>query len=137
MCSGTGRSVGIAWRNFAARWEESMLVIDLACRKRAGILYRHQPLADVYPGENWTKGCWMTLPDTVMNSWCMGVDVEGKASGIEEDLVSLLGRQGGIPITYAGGIGSPGRPEPFPEISGGSLDFTIGSALDLFGGYSL
>ena len=62
------------------------------------------------------------------------VDVEGKASGIEEDLVSFLGRQGGIPITYAGGIGSLEDLNHFREISGGSLDFTIGSALDLFGG---
>ena len=63
-----------------------------------------------------------------------GVDVEGKAAGIEEDLVSLLGRQGGIPITYAGGIGSLEDLNHFRDISGGSLDFTIGSALDLFGG---
>ena len=35
-----------------------------------------------------------------------GVDVEGKASGVEEDLVRLLGGFSGIPVTYAGSIGS-------------------------------
>ena len=39
-----------------------------------------------------------------------------------------------IPITYAGGIGSKEQIEKFAEISQGNLDFTIGSALDLFGG---
>ena len=33
------------------------------------------------------------------------VDVEGKASGIEEELVRLLGSWGKIPVTYAGGVG--------------------------------
>ena len=39
-----------------------------------------------------------------------------------------------IPVTYAGGIGSLEDLERFWQISGGLLDFTIGSALDLFGG---
>ena len=34
------------------------------------------------------------------------VDVEGKASGIERELVELLGSWNRIPVTYAGGIGS-------------------------------
>ena len=63
-----------------------------------------------------------------------GVDVEGKASGIEEELVELLARWNHIPITYAGGIGSKKDLKRFEEISGGRLDFTIGSALNLFGG---
>lgn len=37
-------------------------------------------------------------------------------------------------LTYAGGIGSKEQIEKFAEISQGNLDFTIGSALDLFGG---
>lgn len=31
--------------------------------------------------------------------------MEGKASGIEEELVRLLGSWGKIPVTYAGGVG--------------------------------
>ena len=32
------------------------------------------------------------------------VDVEGKAKGIEKELVKMLGEWGKIPVTYAGGV---------------------------------
>ena len=63
-----------------------------------------------------------------------GVDVEGKGAGMETELVRMLGSWDGIPITYAGGIGSMEDLERFRKESGGKVDFTIGSALDLFGG---
>ena len=63
-----------------------------------------------------------------------GVDVEGQAAGIESDLVKLLGNWRKIPITYAGGIGSLKELEKFRNLGQEKLDFTIGSALDLFGG---
>jgi phosphoribosylformimino-5-aminoimidazole carboxamide ribotide isomerase len=66
-----------------------------------------------------------------------GVDVEGLSMGIEEPLVAFLSeyqRKRSIPITYAGGIGSWEDLERFRRVSGESLDITIGSALDIFGG---
>ena len=63
-----------------------------------------------------------------------GVDVEGKGAGMEKELVQMLGSWQGVPITYAGGIGSLKDLETFRKESGGTVDFTIGSALDLFGG---
>ena len=63
-----------------------------------------------------------------------GVDVEGKSGGMEEDLVAMLSEFNDIPITYAGGISTMEQIERFREISNGKMDFTIGSALDLFGG---
>ena len=67
-----------------------------------------------------------------------GVDVEGKAAGADKELVSILTEammiDESIVITYAGGIGSIEDLEHFREISQGKIDFTIGSALDLFGG---
>ena len=53
---------------------------------------------------------------------------------LEKELVELLSGWQGIPITYAGGIGSLEDLKEFEQISRGRLDFTIGSALDLFGG---
>ena len=53
---------------------------------------------------------------------------------MEEELVAMLSKFTDIPITYAGGIGSKEPIAKFAEISQGNLDFTIGSALDLFGG---
>lgn len=63
-----------------------------------------------------------------------GVDVEGKASGVETELVKMLSMWRKIPVTYAGGIGTLDDLNYFAEISGGNIDYTIGSALDLFGG---
>ena len=60
--------------------------------------------------------------------------MEGKASGTEEELVQMLSEWNGLPVTYAGGIGSMEDLKRFCRISKGKLDFTIGSALDLFGG---
>ncbi len=62
------------------------------------------------------------------------VDVEGKQSGIEEDLVALLGDWGKIPVTYAGGVSNMEDIERIRALGKGKVDFTIGSALDLFGG---
>ena len=50
------------------------------------------------------------------------------------NLVRMLGQWAKIPVTYAGGIGSMEDLGQFRSACGGKLDFTIGSALDLFGG---
>ena len=44
-----------------------------------------------------------------------GVDVEGKASGVEKDLVRLLAEWGKRSMTYAGGIGSLEELQEFAE----------------------
>ena len=62
------------------------------------------------------------------------VDVEGKANGIEKQLVALLGDWGKIPVTYAGGVHSYEDLEELAELGHNRLNVTIGSALDLFGG---
>ena len=62
------------------------------------------------------------------------VDVEGKADGIEGELVRMLAEYADIPVTYAGGIGSYDDIETVRRLGKGKLHVTIGSALDLFGG---
>lgn len=69
-----------------------------------------------------------------MSSSVHAVDVEGLASGIDPELVALLGSWDGIPITYAGGIATTEDLKLIEELGQGRVDFTIGSALDLFGG---
>jgi len=61
-------------------------------------------------------------------------DVEGMCGGIDTGLVSMLGAWSGVPITYAGGARALDDLALVEELSGGSVDLTIGSALDLFGG---
>ena len=128
------------------------IVLDLSCRKRDGAYYivtdRWQKYTDVvveedvvYVIENsWAKETFSkeeTL-DTLA-SYCSeylihAVDVEGKAKGIETDLVRMLGEWGKIPMTYAGGVGSFEDLRLLRELGKNKLDVTIGSALDIFGG---
>ena len=110
------------------------IVLDLSCRKKDGSYYivtdRWQTFTKIQVNEEilyWLK-------ESCSEFLVHGVDSEGKAAGVPEDLVALLSKIRGIPITYAGGIGSLKDLEQFRQISGGNLDFTIGSALDLFGG---
>lgn len=61
-------------------------------------------------------------------------DVEGKAQGIEQELVRMLGDWKGIPVTYAGGVGTHEDIRLLGQLGRGHVDVTVGSALDLFGG---
>ena len=113
------------------------VVVDLSCRKKGDNYY--------VVTHRWQRFTTMELTYKKMeqlSAYCdefliHGVDVEGLSMGIEEPLVEFLGeyqKESGIPITYAGGIGSLEDLDRFKEISGGNLDITIGSALDIFGG---
>ena len=62
------------------------------------------------------------------------VDVEGKAEGIEKELVAMLGQWGRKPVTYAGGVHCYEDLKLLSEIGKGHLNVTVGSALDIFGG---
>jgi phosphoribosylformimino-5-aminoimidazole carboxamide ribotide isomerase len=65
------------------------------------------------------------------------VDVEGKQQGIEEPLIDLLAEGSPIPVTYAGGVRSITDIERVRIAGRSRVDFTVGSALDLFGGTGL
>ena len=62
------------------------------------------------------------------------VDVEGNSSGIEKQMIECLGNYHGIPTTYAGGIHNWNDLVEIQHLGNGRVDYTIGSALDLFGG---
>lgn len=64
-------------------------------------------------------------------------DVEGLSGGIDQDLVRLMGRWSGLPMTYAGGVASMDDVRLVHELSDGHVDVTVGSALDLFGGHGV
>lgn len=110
------------------------LVLDLSCRKKAGSYYivtdRWQKFTEVEV----TLALMEELGEACDEFLIHAVDVEGKAQGIEIQLVKLLGQYEKRPITYAGGVGSLKDVEILREYGKGKLDVTIGSALDLFGG---
>ena len=63
--------------------------------------------------------------------------VEGMRGGIDADLVRLLGDITPVPTTYAGGIRNMDDIGQIAQLGQGRLDYTVGSALDIFGGAGL
>ncbi len=110
------------------------VVLDLSCRKRDGKYYvvtdRWQRFTNVEITPQLLDDISQYCDEILVH----GVDVEGKSSGVELELVKILADWNKISITYAGGIGSMDDLKEFEKVSEGKLDFTIGSALDLFGG---
>ncbi len=110
------------------------LVLDLSCRKRENKYY--------VVTDRWQKFTEEVVNDDLLNklsSYCdefliHAVDVEGKAKGIEEEIVSLLANVKNVKVTYAGGVGTYEDIERLREIGNRKVDVTIGSALELFGG---
>ncbi|KAL1590701.1 1-(5-phosphoribosyl)-5-[(5-phosphoribosylamino)methylideneamino] imidazole-4-carboxamide isomerase [Cladosporium halotolerans] len=114
--------------------DKSKLVIDLSCRRVEG-------------GWRVAMDKWQTITDfpitkeniALLEPHCAeflihAADVEGKQAGIDTELVRLLSSICTIPVTYAGGGRDLADLELVKELSGGKVDLTIGSALDIFGG---
>lgn len=110
------------------------LVLDLSCRR-------------VDNGWHIATNRWQTITKTAITKETLdalsehcaeflihAADVEGLQGGIDEDLVRFLGEHCTIPVTYAGGARSLEDLKLVHTLSGGKVDLTIGSALDIFGG---
>ena len=113
---------------------KNRLVLDLSCRKREDEYYIVTDRWQKYTNERISMELLDELSKYCDEFLVHAVDVEGKADGIEESLVSLLGKWSGIPITYAGGVGSYDDLEVLKTLGKNHIDVTVGSALDLFGG---
>lgn len=127
----------IQWENLeklCAAVGKEHVVLDLSCRKKDDKYY--------IVTDRWQTFTNVVLDEAILeklSGYCdeflvHGVDVEGKASGIESELIEILSKETKIPVTYAGGISSLEDLEKIREIGKGKIDFTIGSAMDLFGG---
>lgn len=110
------------------------LVIDLSCRRTPQgwtvAMNRWQTLTNL----NVDLPTLDRLADSCAEFLIHAADVEGLCSGIDQELVALLGAWAGRPITYAGGVASMQDVEIIEQLGGGKIDFTVGSSLDLFGG---
>lgn len=127
----------VNWKNLEALVRtvgRENLVLDLSCRRREGSYYivtdRWQKFTEVKLDRKTIRALSGFCDEFLVHA----VDVEGKASGIETELVRLLADSGSIPVTYAGGVGSFDDLDELYEAGRGKVDVTIGSALDLFGG---
>ena len=110
------------------------IVLDLSCKKYEDGYY--------VMTDRWQKKTETKLTLEVMEelaAYCdefliHAVDVEGKAQGIEEELVSMLGMFTLRPVTYAGGVHDFEDLDKLKQLGRNHVHVTIGSALDLFGG---
>jgi len=130
----SGRFLPQAAEALAEKVGRGHVVLDLSCRRHGG-------------GWRVAMNRWQTLTDLEVTpavldrlaSFCSeflihAADVEGKCQGVDTELVSLLGAWRGLPVTYAGGIARMEDFDLIDTLSGGHVDATVGSALDLFGG---
>lgn len=109
------------------------LVLDMSCRYVDKEYY--------IVTDRWQKTTKEVLNNNLLEklgSYCdeflvHAVDVEGKLSGIEKNVIEILAGCS-KKVTYAGGIHSMDDIHYIEEHGKGKVDFTIGSALDLFGG---
>lgn len=126
----------VNWDNLKALCDavgKEHIVLDLSCKCVNGEY--------VIVTDRWTKLTETKLTKETMSlfeQYCdellvHAVDVEGKRSGIDEALAKLLS-ESPLPVTYAGGIRSLQDIEKLNALGNGKVDFTVGSALDIFGG---
>jgi phosphoribosylformimino-5-aminoimidazole carboxamide ribotide isomerase len=127
-------------RSIAKKIGKERLVVDLSCRRRAGeageagawyvAMDRWQTVTRVRLDE----GLFAALAAHCDEFLIHAADVEGKCEGMDWDLVDLLTRFSPLPATYAGGSRDAADLASLERRSGGRLDLSIGSALDIFGG---
>ncbi|GAC95088.1 hypothetical protein PHSY_002663 [Pseudozyma hubeiensis SY62] len=121
-------------KELSSKVGKQKLVVDVSCRKR---------------GDKWIVAMnrWQDMTDMEVNKETLdqlaehcseflihAADVEGLCQGIDQELVKKLGEWVTIPTTYAGGARHLGDLELVDKLSGGKVDLTFGSALDIFGG---
>jgi phosphoribosylformimino-5-aminoimidazole carboxamide ribotide isomerase len=113
------------------------LVFDLSCAWNDGNY--------VVMSDRWQRATNLRIDGTALKhlaEHCSeflihAVDKEGLSDGIDKNLVELLGRESPLPTTYAGGISSYTDIEAIEALGKGRIDYTVGSALDIFGGTNL
>lgn len=122
-------------RKLAKRVGKEHLVLDLSCRKKEDGYYIVTDRWQKFTNVKMTEEILDRLAEYCDEYLVHAVDVEGKSSGIEEPIAELLGTWGKIPVTYAGGIASFEDLDKLKRLGQNRVDFTIGSALDIFGGH--
>ena len=113
------------------------LVLDLSCRHRGEDYFIVTNRWQTFTQERVEPPLLDRLSRYCCEYLIHAVDVEGRCQGIETPLVAMLGQWNGLPLTYAGGIHTMQDIQTIEQLGRGRIDFTVGSALDIFGGRSL
>ena len=110
------------------------VVLDLSCRLKEDGYYIVTDRWQKVTKEKMNLETLESLSEYCDEFLIHAVDVEGKASGVEKEVVKRLGKRQILPVTYAGDVHSMEDIEWIRTAGNGFVDFTVGSALDLFGG---
>jgi phosphoribosylformimino-5-aminoimidazole carboxamide ribotide isomerase len=110
------------------------LVIDLSCRKTATGYFVATNRWQTVTSAKVEAKLLESLAPFCSEFLVHAADVEGLCRGVEEDLVQLLGDASPLSCTYAGGARDLEDLASVERLSGGRVDLTYGSALDIFGG---
>ncbi len=113
------------------------VVLDLSCRRKDGLYYI-------------CTDRWQKFTDTALTADLLGdlaaysdeflvhgIDVEGRGSGFDRELVGILAEfaaENETPVTYAGGIRDMASLRELCALGKGRVHATVGSALDIYGG---
>ena len=112
---------------------DARLVLDLSCKVIDGkyrvVTDRWQKVTDVIVDEKLFEKLGRSCDEFLVHA----VDTEGKSAGIDDRLINILALSV-KPVCYAGGISSIEDIIKLKEAGRGRVDFTVGSALDIFGG---
>lgn len=110
------------------------LVLDLSCRMRNGKYYIVTDRWQTFTGLQVNAETLKLLGEFCCEFLIHAVDVEGKQAGIDIALIELMSRHSKVPTVYAGGVRSIEDIELIEQAGNKLVDFTVGSALDIFGG---
>ena len=110
------------------------LVLDLSCRFREGQYYIVTNRWQKFTRHTVEGSLLRELADSAAEFLIHAVDVEGRQTGIDHRLLELLAAESPIDCVYAGGIASFEDIAVIEKAGRGRIHYTIGSALDLFGG---
>jgi len=124
-------------KQLSRRVGKSRLVLDLSCRRRDDDYLVATNRWQTFTSEAVSYAFMDRLSEYCDEFLIHAVDVEGRCAGIETDLVAYLGGWQGLPVVYAGGISSQRDIDLIESLRKGNIDFTVGSALDIFGGSGL
>ena len=113
------------------------IILDLSCRKKDGEYYVVTDRWQTFTDTRLDKSLMKELEAYSCEYLIHAVDVEGKQSGIEKDVLGVLSdyaAEGALPVTYAGGVHSYEDIALIKKGGRSRIDVTVGSALDIFGG---
>ncbi len=127
----------IAWDRLETLSEEigpRRLVLDLSCRPRDRAYYVVTDRWQRFTAETIRGKLLERLAEFAAEFLVHAVDREGRQAGVDPELIRRLADASPLPCTYAGGIRNFADIETVVRLGRDRLDFTVGSALDIFGG---